>query len=167
MMRAIVLGLLVSALPQLGLAACKELPLGETEGSFIGAVMTRMAATGVGDFFPTKTDANGFRMYVLIGSDVRVIVRCDGGLLQEVRTLIGEPTTAETDRLFTAAAFSIARFSDVTEADAKSELYAMLDATNRDGKKMAGKLLGGLFVDVQRPGDGTAIIAQIGKCASD
>src|SRR5262245_11906517 len=107
-------------------AACTERPLGESKESYLQALLTRMRAVGVKGVLPVKQNADT-QMYVMQGTDVRVAVSAEGGLLTRVVTVLSAPTKAEIDRLLTVGAFTVARFSDIAEAVAKSQLYNELE----------------------------------------
>jgi hypothetical protein len=75
--------------------ACEPKPLNDTDESFALAAAKRMTRLGVTDVEPASPLKDGGELYVLLGSNVRLAIRDDGGYPTEVGTVLSEPSNSD------------------------------------------------------------------------
>ena len=141
--------------------ACEPKPLNDTDASFALAVGKRMARVGVTGVEPATTLKDGGELYVLVGSNVRLAIRDDGGYPTEVGTVLSEPSSPDDrNRQIALISFMLARLGGGVEA----KITKMLEASFAAHR--------GPTTWVERVGDATAsfarsedgLVAKIGLC---
>jgi hypothetical protein len=73
--------------------ACDPQPLKDNDDSFVEAVAKRFARSGIRDVDPVTHTPDGGTLYVLLGSNVRLVIRDDGGYPTEIGTVLSEPSS--------------------------------------------------------------------------
>ena len=73
--------------------ACDPKPLKDSDDSFAEAVAKRFARLGVSGVGPITDAADGAALYVLLGSNVRLMILDDGGYPTEIGTVLSEPSS--------------------------------------------------------------------------
>lgn len=141
--------------------ACDPLPLKDSDDSFAEAVVKRFARSGITDVAPVTHTADGAAFYILLGSNVRLTIRDDGGYPTEIGTVLSAPLS-DADRALQAQliGFTLTRIGGGREAAVTKSISASL-ATHDDSGTWFEKN-GDAVAVITRSVDG--LVAKMGVC---
>ena len=112
--------------------ACEPKPLSDTDESFALAAAKRMTRLGVTDVEPAAPLKDGGELYVLLGSNVRLAIRDDGGYPTEVGTVLSEPSNSDDrNRQVALISFMLARIGGGAEAQITKMLESFIRSASR------------------------------------
>jgi hypothetical protein len=141
--------------------ACEPKPLNDTDESFALAAAKRMARLGVSNVEPAAPIKDGGELYVLLGSNVRLAIRDDGGYPTEVGTVLSEPSNSDDrNRQVALISFMLARIG----GGAESQITKMLEtsfAAHRDNGTWLERVGDAAVVFTRSEG---GLLARIGLC---
>ena len=141
--------------------ACEPKPLNDTDESFARAVAKRMARLDVTDVEPVTPIKDGGELYVLLGSNVRLAIRDDGGYPTEAGTVLSEPSNLDDrNRQVALISFMLARIGGGAEAQNTKMLEASFAAHRDNGTWI--EHVGDATVIFTRSEGG--LVARIGLC---
>ncbi len=141
--------------------ACDPRPLKDSDDSFAEAVAKRFARSGVTDVAPITHAADGAALYILLGSNVRLTIRDDGGYPTEIGAVLSEPSSG-ADRALQAqlVGFTLTRISGGREAAVAKSISASLAAHGDSGTSFEKN--GDAVAVITRSEDG--LVAKTGVC---
>jgi hypothetical protein len=141
--------------------ACEPKPLNDTDESFALAAAKRMTRLGVTDVEPAAPLKDGGELYVLLGSNVRLAIRDDGGYPTEVGTVLSEPSNSDDrNRQVALISFMLARIGGGAEAQITKMLEASF-AAHRDNGTWTERVGDAAVVFTRSEG---GLVARIGLC---
>lgn len=112
-------------------ADCKSRVLNDTEDSFASAALARLRSVGVTDLDKVghAGEHREYDHWIVLGMDSSVFMRTQGGLLDEIGTVLSEPASAsEEQKLLLFAAFTMARLSGQPENLVEDQLHQSMRA---------------------------------------
>lgn len=130
-MRRLAMIVLAALSSTAGQAACRSIPAAETPALMLRAFQERMARTGVGPW-RFATDMGGGTMYYARSTDLNLVIKSGGSLVDEAGLLLSTPTPEDEVRLEAAAAFLASRFSGAPEADLQPRVAKAIAAVRKD-----------------------------------
>jgi hypothetical protein len=141
--------------------ACDPHPLKDSDDSFAEAVAKRFARSGITDVDPVTHVADGATVYVLLGSNVRLMIRDDGGYPTEIGTVLSEPSSG-ADRALQAQliGFTLTRMGGGREAAVAKSITASL-AVHGDSGTWSEKNGDAIAVITRSP---NGLVAKMGVC---
>jgi hypothetical protein len=141
--------------------ACDPQPLKDSDDSFAQAVLKRFTRSGVTDVVPITHTNGGGELYVLIGSNVRLVIRDDGGYPTEIGTVLSEPSSG-ADRTLQAQliGFTLTRMGGGREAAVTSAISVSL--VSHGDKSTWFEKNGDAVAVIARSQDG--LVAKMGLC---
>jgi hypothetical protein len=141
--------------------ACEPKPLNDMDESFALAAAKRMSRLGVSNVEPAPPIKDGGELYVLLGSNVRLAIRDDGGYPTEVGTVLSEPSNSDDrNRQVALISFMLARIG----GGAESQITKMLEtsfAAHRDNGTWLERVGDAAVVFTRSEG---GLLARIGLC---
>ena len=158
----IIIGLFVVAITCPALAGCTPHPIGMSEQSFADALLHRMRPMGINDISRVSTVEDRDH-YAALGSDLSVFLTPEGGGLKEIGLVLSEPASpAETEKLITASAFTLAKMLESPEKAIRSQLSKDL-SLNASGSW--NETFGSAVAVFTRSSDGTVVKLGLLTCS--